>query len=77
MYTNYLVGCQAACSAFVDQHGLGDQYLAGYVKRVMAITPQEVQRITGQYLVPEKMTLVVVGDAKTVKDQLAPWSKMR
>jgi predicted Zn-dependent peptidase len=61
--------------AFVDQHGLGDQYLANYVKRVMAVTPEDVRRIANQYLTPDKMTLVVVGDTKTVQDQVAPWSK--
>jgi zinc protease len=63
--------------AFVDEYRLGDQYLATYVKRVMAVTPGDVQRIASQYLVPEKMTLVIVGDTKTVKDQVAPWSKAR
>jgi zinc protease len=61
--------------AFVDQHGLGDQYLASYVKRVMAVTPDDVRRIANQYLTPDKMTLVVVGDTKTVQEQVAPWSK--
>ena len=61
--------------AFVDQHGLGEQYLATYVKRVMAVTPEDVRRIANQYLTPDKMTLVVVGDTKTVQDQVAPWSK--
>ncbi len=61
--------------AFVDQHGLGDQYLATYVKRVMAVTPDDVRRIANQYLTPEKMTLVVVGDTKSVQEQVAPWSK--
>ena len=60
---------------FVDQYQLGDQYLASYIKRVMAVTPDDVRRIATQYLVPEKMTLVVVGDTKVVKEQLAPWSK--
>jgi zinc protease len=60
--------------SFVDQHGLGDEYLSGYVKRVMAVTPADVQRIAKEYLVPERMTLVVVGDTKTVRDQVAPWS---
>jgi len=59
---------------FADRHGLGDDYLATYVKRVVAVTPQDVQRIAKEYLVPGRMTLVVVGDTKTVKDQLAPWS---
>jgi predicted Zn-dependent peptidase len=60
--------------AFVDEHGLGDDYLAGYVKRVMAVTPQDVARVAREYLSPERMTLVVVGDRKTVESQLAPWS---
>jgi predicted Zn-dependent peptidase len=60
---------------YVDRHGLGDEYLTTYVKRVMAITPEDVRRIANEYLTPDKMTLVVVGDTKTVKDQLTPWSK--
>ena len=40
----------------------------------MAVTPEDVRRIASEYLTPEKMTLVVVGDVKTVKEQLAPWS---
>jgi zinc protease len=60
--------------AFVDQYGLGDAYLSTYVKRVMSVTPDDVRRVANQYLTPDTMTLVVVGDTKTVKDQLAPWS---
>jgi zinc protease len=60
--------------AFVDQYKLGDAYLAEYVKRVMAVTPADVQRVASQYLTPDKMTLVVVGDTKTVKEQVAPYS---
>jgi zinc protease len=61
--------------AFVDLHSLGDDYLSSYVKRVMAVTPADVQRIAQQYLVPDRMTLVVVGDVKTVKEQVTPWAK--
>ncbi len=60
--------------AFVDLHGLGDDYLSTYVKRIMAVTPEDVRRIANDYLTPDKMTLVVVGDIKTVKEQVAPWS---
>ena len=61
--------------AFVDQHGLGDQYLASYVKRVMVVTPDDVRRVANQYLTPDKMTLVVVGDTKSVQEQVVAWSK--
>lgn len=57
-----------------DLQGLGDDYLTGYVRRVMAITSADVQRIAQTYLVPNRMTMVVVGDKKTVEEQLAPWA---
>jgi predicted Zn-dependent peptidase len=60
--------------AFVDTHGLGEEYLSGYVKRVTAVTPEDVRRIASEHLTPDKMTLVVLGDVKTVKDQVSPWS---
>jgi zinc protease len=58
-----------------DLQGLGADYLSGYVKRVMAVSPADVQRITATYLTPEQMTLVVVGDKATVADQLAPYQR--
>jgi predicted Zn-dependent peptidase len=61
--------------AEADLQGLGDDYLSGYVKRVMAVSPAEVQRITTTYLTPDRMTLVVVGDKATVTEQLAPFQK--
>ncbi|RPJ82606.1 MAG: insulinase family protein [Acidobacteria bacterium] len=60
--------------AFVDLHGLGDDYLANYVKRVMAVTPGDVRRVASDYLKPEQMALVVVGDKKSVEAQVAPWA---
>ena len=41
----------------------------------MAVTPEDVRRVANDYLAPDKMTLVVVGDTKTVQEQVAPWSK--
>ena len=54
--------------AFVDLHGLGPDYLSTYVKRVMAVTPEDVRRAANEYLASDKMTLVVVGDEKTDQD---------
>jgi len=58
-----------------DLQGLGGDYLSGYVKRVLAVTPSDVQRTTATYLKPGEMTLVVVGDKATVADQLAPYEQ--
>jgi zinc protease len=55
---------------FLDLHGLSDDYLTNYVQRVMAVTPQDVQRIARQYLLSDKMTVVVVGDRSKIADQL-------
>jgi predicted Zn-dependent peptidase len=59
---------------FVDLHGLPDTYLTEYVKRVMAVSPAEVQRMMRTYLRPENMTIVVVGDRKAVEEQIKPFT---
>ncbi|HET7564277.1 MAG TPA: pitrilysin family protein [Gemmatimonadaceae bacterium] len=58
---------------FVDLHGLGRQYLADYVHRVYAVTPQDVQRITQQDIDPQRMTIVVAGDRSKIDPQLAAY----
>ncbi|HWA59416.1 MAG TPA: pitrilysin family protein [Gemmatimonadales bacterium] len=58
---------------FVDQYGLGDAYLSGYVKNVMQVTPAEVQGMAQKYLDPNRMTITVVGDKKVVEPQLEPY----
>jgi zinc protease len=61
--------------AFVDLHKLGPDYLSTYVKRVTAVTPADVLRVANEYLTPGKMSLVVVGDEKTVKAQVSQWAQ--
>jgi zinc protease len=58
-----------------DVLGLGEQYLTGYVGRVTAVTPADVQRMAQQQIAADKMTIVVVGDRKTVEEQVAPFQK--
>jgi predicted Zn-dependent peptidase len=60
---------------FVDFHGLPDAYLTDYVKRVLAVTPEQVKTMAQRYLQPDSMTIVVVGDKKTVADQLKPYER--
>jgi len=59
---------------FVDLHGLPDTYLTEYVKRVMAVSPADIQRVMRTYLRPENMTIVVVGDKKVIEAQVKPYS---
>ncbi len=59
--------------AFADLHNLGDDYLETYVKKVYAVTPQQVQQMAQKHLSPDKMTIVVVGDKSKIADQIAPY----
>jgi predicted Zn-dependent peptidase len=61
--------------AFVDLHGLGDDYLVKYVERVQAVTPAQVTEMAKKYLDPEQLTLVVVGEEKVVKEQVETLTK--
>ena len=57
----------------VDFQGLGEKYLKTYVAKVNAVTPEDVQKITRDYIKPEEMTIVVVGDKAKIADQLTPF----
>ncbi|MBS1841903.1 MAG: insulinase family protein [Acidobacteria bacterium] len=58
---------------FVNLQGLGDAWLSTYVQKVNAVTPKDVQRAAAEYIKPEQMTIVVVGDKAKVSEQLAPY----
>ncbi len=58
---------------YVELHGLGDSYLTDYVSRVYALTPAEISRVTSEYLKPDDMTLVVVGDSARIGEQMVPF----
>jgi len=62
---------------YVDFQGLGADYLKTYVAKVNAVTPAEVQKMAGQYIKPEEMTVVVVGDKAKIQDQLAPYQNSK
>ena len=54
----------------VDFQGLGENYLKTYVSKINAVTPAVVQKMTQDYIKPEEMTIVVVGDKAKIADQL-------
>jgi zinc protease len=58
---------------FVDSQGLDRSYLSTYVQKVMEVQPTDVQGVAETYLVPSKMTLVVVGDKAKIEEQVAPY----
>jgi hypothetical protein len=48
--------------------------LKTYVQKVNAVTPADVQKMTVEYIKPEQMTIVVVGDKAKITEQLAPFA---
>ena len=81
---NYLTGSfplnietpQQVASQVASNRLLGrdDAYLEQYRSRVAAVGPQEVGRVATQYIRPDRMLIVVVGDAGEVLDRLRPYA---
>ena len=55
---------------FTDLHGLGTDYLQNYVRNILAVTPEQVQAVAQKHLDPQKLSIAIVGDKKTVEPQL-------
>jgi len=56
--------------AFIDLHGLPDEYLTKFVERVYAFTPDQISAAARNYVDPAKITIVIVGDLAKVRPQL-------
>jgi zinc protease len=56
---------------FMDEHSLGDGWRTGYVKRVMAVTREDVRTAVATYLDPARMAIAIVGDRNAIEPQLA------
>ena len=54
---------------FIDYHELDDSYLTNRVKNIYSITPEKVSQVTKDNFKYEDMTLVMVGDKKSLEKQ--------
>jgi predicted Zn-dependent peptidase len=61
---------RASLMQFMDEHSLGDGWRTGYVKRIQAVTREDVRTAVATYLDPQKMAIVVVGDRAVIDPQL-------
>ena len=55
---------------YVDLHGLPATYPNTYVKKVYAVTPQQVSDVAKKYLKDDQATIVIVGDRKVIEEQV-------
>jgi predicted Zn-dependent peptidase len=56
--------------AFMDLHGLPPEFLTHWVANMYAVTPQQVTDVAQQFIRPERMTIVIVGDLKKIGDSV-------
>ena len=61
---------------FIDLQGLPASWGNDYVKRVHAVTPEQVTEMAKKYLRDDQATIVVVGDRKVIEDQLKPFGRI-
>jgi zinc protease len=50
--------------------GLPMTYYDGYVPKIMAVTVADIQRVARQYIRPDRLTVVVVGDVASIRSGL-------
>jgi zinc protease len=48
-------------------YDLPEDYLSQYVDRILAVSPRDVMRVARQYIDPDNMLIVVVGDRAKVE----------
>jgi predicted Zn-dependent peptidase len=63
--------------AFCELQGLPADWLTHYVAHVYAVTPDDVRAAAAEYLDPGAMTLVVLGDLKTLKPAILALPALR
>ena len=57
-----------------ELYGLPDDYLQTYRDRVSAITADDVHRVANSYILPDRMAIVVVGDAGEILSQASEFA---
>jgi zinc protease len=55
--------------------GLSADYLQTYRDRVNTVTAADIQRVARQYVTPDRVAIVIVGDAQAIMDQVKPYSQ--
>lgn len=55
-------------------YNLPEDYLQTYRDKINAVTLADVQRVAQKYVTPDKMAVVVVGDAEEILKQVKPYS---
>ncbi len=60
----------ASFAANIDKYSLPKDYFKGYLKRIDAVTAEDIKRVANKYMQPSNLTITVVGDAAAVGPKL-------
>ncbi|MGI9035689.1 MAG: M16 family metallopeptidase [Pyrinomonadaceae bacterium] len=55
-------------------YNLPEDYLQTYRDKINAVTAADIERVANKYVTPDKMALVIVGDAGEILKQVKPYS---
>ena len=71
-YPNNFQGVGQIASQLDDMvvYNLPDDYFNQYIQKVLAVTKDDVSRVTKKYIDPNALSIVVVGDRKTIEKGL-------
>ena len=58
----------------IRMNGLASDYLQTYRDNVQRVTKEDVRRVAGQYVTPDRAAIIVVGDAAEIREQVAPFA---
>ncbi len=58
----------------IKMYGLPADYLQTYRERVQSVTAADIQRVATQNVTPDRVAVVIVGDASAIAEQIKPYS---
>jgi len=59
----------------IKMYDLPADYLQTYRDHINAVTAADIQRVARQYVQPDKVAMVIVGDAAAIMDQVKPYAQ--
>ena len=59
----------------IKMFDLPTDYLQSYRERVSAVTADEIYQVAQKYVTPDRVAIVIVGDAAAITDQIKPYAE--
>jgi len=56
-------------------YDLRTDYLATYREKINAVTASDIQRVAQKYITPDRLAIVIVGDAAAISEQIKPFAE--